>query len=113
MTEASCMVCFTDPSKVSLLEDHRSVGTLLPHSSARVIGSDLVPLPSGRQGELVLSGYLVFKGYYKNAAETNETLFRDNQGTTWLRTGDLVRIDGSGQCTVEGRVKDMIKRGEY
>lgn len=111
MTEASCMVFLTDPSQECLLKDYVSVGTLLPHSSARVVRDDLKALEPGAAGELVLSGYLVFKGYYKNQIKTEEALFRDLEGRKWLRTGDLVRIDATGRCIITGRVKDMIKRG--
>lgn len=112
MTEASCIVYLTEPSKTSLLADHSSVGTLLPHSSARVVDSNLRPLPPGSPGELIVSGYLVFKGYYKNKAKTEEALIKDDQRQTWLRTGDLVVIDAAGRCIITGRVKDMIKRGK-
>ncbi|KAK4201975.1 putative acyl-CoA synthetase family [Triangularia verruculosa] len=111
MTELSCMVFLTDPSRVSLLDDHISVGTLLPHSYARVVDSKLNVLPAGVPGELLISGYLVFKGYYKNLAKTDQALVRDAQGRAWLRTGDLVSINAAGRCTIRGRVKDMIKRG--
>lgn len=106
------MVFLTDPSYESLQKDHISVGALLPHSSAQVVGDDLKALEPGSAGELVLSGYLVFKGYYKNQAKTEETLFRDPEGRQWLRTGDLVKIDATGRCIITGRVKDMIKRGK-
>lgn len=111
MTELSCMVFLTDPSRVSLLDDHTSVGTLLPHSYARVVDSKLNVLPAGVPGELLIFGYLVFKGYYKNPAKTDQALVRDAQGRAWLRTGDLVSINAAGRCTIRGRVKDMIKRG--
>ncbi|KAK4171232.1 putative acyl-CoA synthetase family [Triangularia setosa] len=111
MTELSCMVFLTDPSRESLLDDHYSVGTLLPHSFARVVDSKLQVLPPGVPGELLISGYLVFKGYYKNQEKTDQAFVRDSQGRSWLQTGDLVSIDAAGRCIIQGRVKDMIKRG--
>ena len=113
MTELSCMVFLTDPSRVSLLDDHSSVGALLPHSSARVVDGNFRTLPSGVPGQLLVSGYLVFKGYYKNQEKTEEALIRDAQGRCWLKTGDLVSIDAAGNCVIRGRVKDMIKRGGH
>ncbi|KAF2823437.1 putative amp dependent CoA ligase [Ophiobolus disseminans] len=111
MTEASGVVFMTDPSQDSLLDDHVSVGTLLPHSFAKVVDDDLKTLNSGVAGELLLAGYLNFKGYYKTQSKTNEALFTDLDGRQWLRTGDLVTINAAGRCIVTGRVKDMIKRG--
>ncbi|KAL4986020.1 hypothetical protein BDW68DRAFT_189205 [Aspergillus falconensis] len=111
MTELSCIVFLTDPEKVSLLDEHTSVGLAMPLTSAKVVDENLDTLPPGSAGELLVSGYLVFQGYYRNPEKTAETLVKDSQGQVWLRTGDLVTIDDSGRCTITGRVKDMIKRG--
>jgi long-subunit acyl-CoA synthetase (AMP-forming) len=113
MTECSCITFCTNPSEVSLLDDHVSVGTVMPHTTAKVVDSELRDLPLGSNGELVLSGYLVFKEYYKNPEQTERTLIRDSDGRVWLRTGDLVNLSTAGTCTVIGRVKDMIKRGKF
>ncbi|ETS84287.1 hypothetical protein PFICI_02312 [Pestalotiopsis fici W106-1] len=111
MTEATCIVFMTDPSKVSLLDDFSSVGTLLPSLSAKVVDADLQTLPAGTPGELLVAGHCVFREYYKNPGKTEEAVVRDAQGRRWLRTGDLVTIDEAGRCAMIGRVKDMIKRG--
>ncbi|KAL9636858.1 MAG: hypothetical protein Q9164_002562 [Protoblastenia rupestris] len=87
------------------------VGTVMPHTSAKVVDSDLKTLPPGSSGELLVSGYSVFQGYYKNPDKSEEALVRDSQGRQWLRTGDLGIITTAGRCTIIGRVKDMIKRG--
>lgn len=113
MTELSSVVFLTESSQVSLLNECSSVGTLLPHSFARVVDNDLKTLITGSQGELMISGYLVFKGYYKNEEKANETLVRDDRGRSWLRTGHLVFMDAAGRCTITGRVNDMIKRGRF
>ena len=110
-TELSAVNFMTSPSETSLLDDHRSVGTILPHASARVVDSELNSVSPGGCGELLVSGFLVFQGYYKNPEKTGEVLLRDSQGQKWLRTGDLVTLNASGECTVIGRLKDMIKRG--
>ncbi|GMF74669.1 unnamed protein product [Aspergillus oryzae] len=88
----------TTPSKVSLLNDRSSVGTPLPHTSAKVVDSDLITLPPDTRGELLVSGYLLFSGYYKNPQKTEEAIVRDAQGQPWLRTGDIVTLSASGAC---------------
>ncbi|RDW84211.1 class I adenylate-forming enzyme family protein [Aspergillus mulundensis] len=111
MTELSCIVFLTDPNEVSLVKEHTSVGKVMPLTAARVVDENLKTLPPGTAGELLVSGYLVFQGYYKNPEKTAEALVKDSEGRVWLRTGDLVTIDQAGRCTITGRVKDMIKRG--
>jgi long-subunit acyl-CoA synthetase (AMP-forming) len=111
MTELSCIAFLTTPSKVSLFDNNTSVGTIMSHTYAKVVDNNLSTLPPGSSGELLVSGYAVFQGYYKNPDKTNEAIIKDSQGRQWLRTGDLVTIDALGRCTIIGRVKDMIKRG--
>ncbi|KAL2821792.1 hypothetical protein BDW59DRAFT_181086 [Aspergillus cavernicola] len=111
MTELSCIVFLTDPYKTSLVHEHTSVGKVMPLTAAKAVDENLNTLPPGSAGELLVSGYLVFQGYYRNPEKTAEALVRDDQGRIWLRTGDLVTIDEAGRCTITGRVKDMIKRG--
>jgi fatty-acyl-CoA synthase len=63
-------------------------------------------VPRGVQGELCTRGYLVMKGYYKNAEATNHAI--DSDG--WLYTGDLAVMDDNGYCRITGRLTDMIIR---
>ncbi len=64
-------------------------------------------LPPGETGELCSRGYHIMKGYYKMPEKTAETI--DSDG--WLHTGDLASMDEQGNCTIQGRLKDMIIRG--
>ncbi|MBL1112846.1 SDR family NAD(P)-dependent oxidoreductase [Streptomyces sp. 110] len=79
-------------------------GRVLPGTRVRVGGG-----PDGRdtgEGELWVSGPGVMAGYHGRPEATAEVL-RDG----WFRTGDLVRIDASGELTVTGRASDLIIRG--
>jgi long-chain acyl-CoA synthetase len=54
-------------------------------------------------GELLLRGPNIFKGYFKNQPATREAL-----ADGWLHTGDLGSIDDDGFIYITGRKKDII-----
>ena len=67
------------------------------------------PLPSmqvkiGDDGEILMKGPAVFKGYYKKPEGTPAMI--DDDG--WLHSGDLGDIDRDGFVRVTGRKKDLI-----
>lgn len=57
------------------------------------------------EGELVVTGEMMMKGYYKNPELT--ALAFDDQGR--LRTGDKGTIDDEGFVTILGRFKELLK----
>lgn len=64
------------------------------------------PCPPGTEGEIVVRGPNVMRGYLKNAKATQDTFSGD-----WLRTGDLGRVDADGYFFVTGRLKELIIKG--
>jgi long-chain acyl-CoA synthetase len=55
-------------------------------------------------GEILIRGPHVFKGYYKDPAASDEVLTYDG----WLRSGDLGELSDDGFLRITGRKKDII-----
>ena len=70
-----------------------SVGRILDGMEAKI----------AEDGELLLRGPNIFRGYYNNEEATDEAL---EDG--WLHTGDLAHIDEDGYVFITGRKKDII-----
>ncbi|KAG7047840.1 AMP-binding enzyme [Colletotrichum scovillei] len=110
LTEASptCFNAFTDDALGKRLT---TVGTLMPHASAKIVDRDGNVVPMGQRGELCMAGYQLQAGYWNNSEKTNEVMVRDSAGVLWLHTGDEAVFDDAGYCSITGRFKDIIIRG--
>ena len=85
-----------------------TVGRKMPFIEVRCVDPDTnQEVPTGSQGEVVVRGYSVMKGYYNMPEAT--ALAIDSEG--WLHSGDLANIDSEGYFHITGRIKDMIIRG--
>lgn len=66
------------------------------------------------QGEIVVGGTSVSKGYYKLPGKTGEDFFEED-GQRWFRTGDVGEVHPDGVLKIIDRKKDLVKlqAGEY
>jgi D-alanine--poly(phosphoribitol) ligase subunit 1 len=65
------------------------------------------------EGELCLSGHQVFNGYINNPKKNNETLFSDQEGNAWYRTGDIVYENEIGDIVYINRIDNQVKINGY
>jgi long-chain acyl-CoA synthetase len=78
------------------------------HGSTRIgtVGRPLknIEVRTAADGELLVRGPNVMKGYYNKEHESREVI----DGDGWLRTGDIAQIDSEGYITIIDRKKDII-----
>ncbi|WP_327097520.1 AMP-binding protein [Nocardia vinacea] len=83
-----------------------SVGLPLVGQEIRIVDDSGTELASGEDGEVIVRGPNIMRGYLGRPEETARTLVDG-----WLRTGDVGHFDSDGYLVLVGRSKDMIIRG--
>ena len=92
MTEATVITHANLPGQVRL----GTVGRVIEPMEHRIADD----------GEILVRGPWVFKGYFKDA-EATAAVVRDG----WLHTGDIGFVDAADRLTIVDRTKDLILRG--
>lgn len=94
----------TSPSISCNTESRNRIGTVGP-----VING--VSVRIAEDGEILVKGDTVMKGYYNRPAENEEAFSSDG----WFRTGDIGNIDEDGFLTITDRKKELMKTsgGKY
>jgi acyl-CoA synthetase (AMP-forming)/AMP-acid ligase II len=90
-----------------------SCGTALPGFECRIIGPDDKELARGETGEVIFYGGWAMRRYHGRAQQTREVIWRDELGRSFVRTGDIGRMDDDGYLYVLDRKKDMIISGGF
>ncbi len=85
-----------------------SVGLPMWGVWVRIVDRNERDVGTDEQGEILIRGHNVMKGYYKRP-KANAEAMRNG----WFHTGDIGRRDGDGYLYITDRVKDMIIRGGF
>lgn len=79
------------------------IGMPVSSTIMKIVDENGIELPLGAEGEIVIHGPQVMKGYYKKPEETAKTI-KDG----WLFTGDVGVMGEDGYFKIVDRKKDMI-----
>ena len=105
LTEASPSVAL---SRRNMPLKKGSTGVPIPGVDVKIVDLDDNEVPAGEQGEIIIKGPNVMKGYYKRPEETKEALRNG-----WLHTGDIGYMDEESYLFVTDRIKDLVIKGGY
>jgi len=90
MTETAPIITFNVPGR----ERSDSAGEVIKDVEVKIADD----------GEILVKGKNVMKGYYNKPEKTAEVITEDG----WFKTGDLASIDDEGYITIRGRRNSMI-----
>lgn len=109
-TECVTASCLTPPTR----HKEGSIGVPFPDTYYKIVAPGTEEeMPYGEEGEIVISGPSVMKGYMDMPEETAQTLKTHSDGLTWVHTGDLGMMDSEGFIYFKGRIKRMIITSGY
>lgn len=83
-----------------------SVGKAIPGVSVKIFNESDEEVENGVEGEIVVRGKNVMRGYFKHQDETSRVIVNE-----WLHTGDIGRFDNEGYLYIVGRKKNVIISG--
>lgn len=88
-----------------------SVGRAMLGCDIRLIDSNDNDVTHSGIGEIVGRSAAMMSGYWNRPDANEAIIWRDAQGTRFIRTGDIGEFDAAGFLTLRGRKKDMIVSG--
>ncbi|WP_049942556.1 alpha/beta fold hydrolase [Gordonia sp. KTR9] len=89
------------------------VGVPASDKHIRIVDADDNDLPVGTTGEVIVESAHISSGYHRNPEMTAARFSGLPDGRTRYRTGDLGRLDESGELALLGRSDDAIKIRGY
>jgi len=112
-TVVGCMIHAYDP-QVDQTE-YVPIGKPIQNTSIYVLDQSLQYVPVGVQGELLVGGDGVTRGYLNQPELTSKKYVEhpDHPGERLYRTGDLCRLREDGQMEYLGRMDDQVKIRGY
>lgn len=99
LSECSPVVSVNPPWRQKAL----SVGPAIPGVEIKIVDDNMIELPKGEIGEIIVRGDNVMQGYLNRPTATDETIVNG-----WLLTGDMGYLDEDNFLFIVDRKKDLI-----
>lgn len=112
LTETSPVAC---ANPVNGLRKAGSIGLPVPSTEVSIVALEPAEdgtfpvVEPGEEGEIVIRGPQIMKGYWGREDETADTIDKDG----WLHTGDIAKMDEDGCFYIVDRKKDLIIASGY
>lgn len=100
LSETSGVATFNVPGRQRL----GTIGQPVSATRVKVVDSDGKEVATGSEGELLIKGPQVMRGYWNQEVATQEAF--DSDG--WFRTGDIAVLQHDGYIKLVDRKKDMV-----
>jgi long-chain acyl-CoA synthetase len=109
LTETSPVTHWSTPGA----HKHHSVGRPVPRMRQFIVDEHDNILGPNEEGEILLAGPNIMKGYYKLPELTDQAIVHltppgESEPVRCFRTGDMGRIDDEGYLFITGRKKEML-----
>lgn len=108
MTEAAGSVTNSHPDDSDDIVA-RTAGRPLSNLDVICVDAALREVPRSEQGEILVRGPQVFRGYFEDPAASRSAFTPDG----FFRTGDIGMFDADGNLAITGRLKDMYIVGGF
>jgi len=99
LSEASPAVCINPLN----LQKVKSVGTAFSHYEIKIVDDEMLELPRGEVGDIIVKGDNIMMGYLNRPEATDETIVKG-----WLLTGDMGYMDDDDYLFIVDRKKDLV-----
>ena len=103
------LVTILSPEDMALKPE--SVGRACPGQRLVILDNDDNIVATGEAGEIVGHARFMMAGYHDNDDANDEATWMHPDGSRWLRTGDIGKLDDEGFLYLVDRKKDMIISG--
>ena len=104
LTEVGSVCC----ANTNWVYKEGSVGKPLEGVRMAIWDENCKEVPNGEVGEICIAGPTIMSGYLTKDGKEDEGLYYDEEGTAWIRSGDLGYRDDDGFYYFSGRKKRLI-----